>query len=286
MGNKLLLWRRLPTCLSAGVLAAVAVVVPAAGAGAGAAAGANGAAAGASESAAAGQRGTVPPGHPALSLPNSALLTSCGPGDDGIACNQVALAAVNNARRTLEKRGGMSFSLPAYAKLTPVRQLFVVVNLERTGRGLAPAVVLSRSLDKVAQAGARAGRDPAMASVPRYLPGGGRIVYAGANWSGGWVNPLGADYAWMYDDGPGGSNLDCRTATSRLCWGHRDIILAGPGGHASCSGATTLAMGAGHAAAAGGYRESDTVLIAVVRGPAPTDAAFTWAKARKLLHIG
>jgi hypothetical protein len=45
-------------------------------------------------------------------------------------------------------------------------------------------------------------------------------------------------------------------------------------------------MGAGHAAAAGGYRESDTVLLAGVCGPAPTDAAFTWAKARKLLHIG
>ena len=39
-------------------------------------------------------------------------------------------------------------------------------------------------------------------------------------------------------------------------------------------------MGAGHAAAAGGYRESDTVLLVCVCGP-----AFTWSKARKLLHI-
>ena len=44
-------------------------------------------------------------------------------------------------------------------------------------------------------------------------------------------------------------------------------------------------MGAGHAAAAGGYRESDTVLLAGVCGAAPADAAFTWSKARKLLHI-
>jgi hypothetical protein len=146
-------------------------------------------------------------------------------------------------------------------------------------------VVLSRSLNAVAQAGARAGRDPAMARVSRHLPGGGRTVYAGANWSGGWVNLLGADYAWMYDDGPGGSNLDCRTAGSRLCWGHRDIILNRFGAHASCSGATALAMGAGQAAAAEGYWESDTVLLAGVCGPVPTDAAFTWAKARKLLDI-
>lgn len=99
----------------------------------------------------------------------------------GITCNQLPLAAINHARRALEKLGGMSFSLSAYRKLTPVQQLFVVVNLERTGRGLAPAAVLSRSLSAVAQAGARAGRDPAMASEPRQMPGGGRTVYAGAN---------------------------------------------------------------------------------------------------------
>jgi hypothetical protein len=58
----------------------------------------------------------------------------------------------------------------------------------------------------------------------------------------------------MYDDGPGGNNLDCRTGTSRLCWGHRDNILNRFSGHASCPGA-------------------------------PTDAVFTWAKAKKLLHI-
>ena len=57
------------------------------------------------------------------------------------------------------------------------------------------------------------------------------------------------------------------------------------GGHASCSGASVLALGAGHAAAARGYRESDTVLLAGVCGPAPTDAMFTWAKAKKFLHI-
>ena len=74
-----------------------------------------------------------------------------------------------------------------------------------------------------------------------------------------------------------------RTATSRLCWGHRDIILTRFGGHASCSGESALAVGAGRAAA--GYRESDTVLLAGVCGPAPADAAFTWSTAAKLLHI-
>jgi len=31
--------------------------------------------------------------------------------------------------------------------------------------------------------------------VPRHMPGGGRTANAGANWAGGWVNPLGDDYA-------------------------------------------------------------------------------------------
>ena len=119
-----------------------------------------------------------------------------------------------------------------------------------------------------------------MNSVPRHLPGGGRTAYESANWAGGWVNPLGADYAWMYDDGPGGSNLDGMTGSSRGCWGHRDNIL-NRFGQASC----VLATGAGHAAVARGYRESDTVLMVGICGHAPTDAVFTWAKARKLLHI-
>jgi hypothetical protein len=92
--------------------------------------------------------------------PGTSLLSSCSASDTGGACNQMVLTAIGTARQTLEKMCGMSLSLPAYAKLTPSQQLFVVVNLERTER---------------------AGRDPAMNRVPRHLPGGGRTVYASAN---------------------------------------------------------------------------------------------------------
>jgi hypothetical protein len=55
---------------------------------------------------------------------------------------------------------------------------------------------------------------------------------------------------------------------------------------ASCRGGTgALAAGTGHAARAAGYGESDTVLMAAVCGHAPTDATFTWARAKKLLGI-
>jgi hypothetical protein len=234
----------------------------------------------------AGHRGILLPGNPARSMaPATSLLSSCSAGDNSSTCNQLALTAIGRARQALEKMGGMSLSLPAFARLTPAQQLFVVVNLERTERGLAPAVVLSKSLSAIAQAGAQAGRDPAVGRVARTLPGGGRTVYVGATWSGGWINPLGADYAWMYDDGPGGSNLDCHGGSAKLCWGHRDILLTNSA-LKYCHGQGELAMGTGHAGRAGGYGESDTVLMAGVCGHAPTDATFTWAKAKKLLGIG
>jgi hypothetical protein len=101
-----------------------------------------------------GASGILLPGHPARSMaPRTPLLSSCSAGGNGGACNQLALMAIGAARQTLEKMGGMSLSLPAYAKLTPSQQLFVVVNLERTERGLAPAVVLSTSLNAIAQVG-------------------------------------------------------------------------------------------------------------------------------------
>ena len=83
---------------------------------------------------------------------------------------------------------------------------------------------------------------------------------------------------------PGGSNLDCRGGSAKLCWGHRDILLASSG-LKYCHGRGELAMGTGHAGRAGGYGESDTVLMAGVCGHVPADATFTWAKAKTLLHI-
>jgi hypothetical protein len=261
--------RRLATTVGAVVLTGAAIIGTAHGAAA----------------ATAGHRGILVPGNPARSMaPATSLLTSCSADDNSSTCNQLALTAIGRARQSLEKMGGVSLSLPAYVKLTPAQQLFVVVNLERTERGLAPAAVLSKSLSAIAQAGAQAGRDPAVGRVARSLPGGGRTVYVGATWSGGWINPLGADYAWMYDDGPGGSNLDCRGGSAKLCWGHRDILL-NSAGLKYCPGQGELAMGTGHAGRAGGYGESDTVLMAGVCGHVPADATFTWARAKKLLGI-
>ena len=47
----------------------------------------------------------------------------------------------------------------------------------------------------------------------------------GSNWAGGLPSVLEADFAWMYDDGPGSGNVDCRSEGSSGCWGHRHDIL-------------------------------------------------------------
>jgi hypothetical protein len=218
--------------------------------------------------------GIVPPRNPRRSLaprPDFLGLAACRTAKDGASCDRDVLRAIGRARSVLERMHGMSFSLAAYRRLSHVEQLFVTVDLERVARGLPPAVVLTRSLDKIAQTGARRDDDPPLGQLPGRLPGGGRWIAAGGNWAGGWRSPLGADYAWMYDDGPG--------------WGHRDNILGTFSTRSRCGGSRAeLAMGAGYIGSGKRYGDSETELLLGVCGRTPTDAIFTWARAKKLLH--
>ena len=221
--------------------------------------------------------GILPPKNPARDVspsPNFLGAASCRGGKDSAACNTVVLHAITHARKVLENVGGMSFSLAAYEKLTPDEQLFVTANLERGKRGLPAITVLSRSLDTVAQDGANADTDPPLNKVPGKLAGGGRWVSLGGNWAGGFGNALGADYGWMYDD-------------KESAWLHRENILGGYVSASSCRGQRhEIAMGAGHVTKGKKYGDSETELFAGICGPTPTDVVMTWAKAKKLLHIG
>ena len=172
-------------------------------------------------------KGILPPKNPSKSLkPTPFFLASsdCQRVKDGAGCNTSALKAITHARKVLEKMAGMSFSLKAYDKLTAVEQLFVTVNLERVARGLAPAVVLTRSLDKVAQEGANTDLDPPLSKVPDPLPGGGRFVGLGGNWAGGWDNALGV-----------GLRLDVRRRAGQRQRGLQEVrqarLLGAPGQH-------------------------------------------------------
>ncbi|MHB1988662.1 MAG: spore germination YkwD domain-containing protein [Acidimicrobiales bacterium] len=233
--------------------------------------------------------GILPPKNPAKSLPPSPNFidsTTCFGGKDTAACNALILKAIASARKLLENMGPVSLNLAAYDKMSPVEQLFVTANLERTARGLAPATELTRSLDLVAQAGALAGGDPNVAPLAgKTLPGGGIVIQAGGNWATGYDNPLGSDYGWMYDDGPGGPNTECNLVAS-ACWGHRDNILDTYATKKLCQGETfQTVMGAGYRAVGAVDGDGETQVFAGVCGKAPTDPVLTWAKAKSLLGI-
>jgi len=113
-----------------------------------------------------------------------------------------ALVTAIDAVRSAEGVGPLV--LPSnWASLEHVQHLAVLVDLERTARGLAPFAGMTATLDAAAQAAALAGTDPTLG--------------AAGNWAGGTPTSLVTDFAWMYDDGPSSPNLDCPTPTSPGC---------------------------------------------------------------------
>ncbi|MGH9297535.1 MAG: hypothetical protein ACRDZP_06105 [Acidimicrobiales bacterium] len=231
--------------------------------------------------------GIRPPKNPSKSLPPSPDFLSnsaCRGSKDTASCNTVVLKAVTHARSVLEKMGAMKFALSGYDKLTGAEQLFVTANLERAARGIPVVSELTKSLDALALVGARTESDPPF-YTSGYLPGGGRSEGQGGNWAAGYDNPLGSDYGWMYDDGYPSPNLDCRRAGAPGCWGHRDNVLRTYASATICGvlGVETV-MGAAKVAVAK-LGDSETELFVGVCGKMPTDAVFTWTRAKQLLHI-
>lgn len=167
---------------------------------------------------------------PARSIsPPAAFSVSCFAPGSVTACNRAALTAIDTARAT---EGYGPLLLPAdFSGLAPGAQLVAVANAERTSRGL-PALPQSAPLDALALQGARAGRDPLGPPLHSWA----------SNISWGYRTALAADFAWMYDDGPGGPNVDCPRAGAPGCWGHRRNILA-PWSGASGAAAVSTSQG-------------------------------------------
>ncbi len=152
-------------------------------------------------------------------------------------------------------------TLPSnWTSLTAEQQMFVVTNLERTARGLAPMSAMATSLDQSSEQAAGAGSDPSPAAGFPFKEWGG-------NWSGAMGNPLEAMYMWMYDDGEGSANIDCTATNTSGCWGHRDNVLL----VMSCA---PCVMGAGFSATAYRGTPSMTELLVSTSGSPAVD--FTW----------
>jgi hypothetical protein len=214
----------------------------------------------------------VPPANPPANIAESPdFATICR--QDGAASAPCITAATeaNNAARGHEGLGAMV--LPSnFAALTPGEQLFVLTDSERVDRGLPAVVGMVAELDTDAQNAAAANTDPTPSSVPP----GSTVTSWASNWAEA-SGPLGSNYDWMYDDGPGSGDVDCTASNPGSCWGHRDNIL---GFNASKVAAShgVLVMGAAQATVAGDSPwTSDALLIALVTGnPAYT---YTWAQA-------
>ena len=195
--------------------------------------------------------------------PNFLTVCSATAYDDSYWCVEATLAAIDNARQT---EGLGTMTLPTnWPSLTPAEQLFVVTNLERTARGLAPLSAMASALDADATQAALAGGDAA-------APAGFPWTVWGTNWAGQIGNPLEAVYYWMYDDGLGSSNQSCSVSTPAGCWGHRNNMLL-PLACGPC------VLGAAWEMIARGT--SLTEILVDTQGSPATD--FTWAQEQAYL---
>ncbi|HWD52566.1 MAG TPA: hypothetical protein VG412_09210 [Acidimicrobiales bacterium] len=177
---------------------------------------------------------------------------------------------------------------PAFQGLPIIEQVFTLVNLERTARGLPPMAAMTSQLNASAQPGANAGQDPL---APLLLTGGGFVEQWGSIWAGTGSSLL-ANYLWMYDDGWGGSsaltsNIACSQLLSLGCWGHRDIIL---NQYPTCSvlglspQAPTLVMGVAYSPT-GDPAGSLAAVLESTCGGMPPDVTVTWPQVEQLLDI-
>jgi hypothetical protein len=197
---------------------------------------------------------------------------------NGVACTNYILSAINNARAV---EGVHPMVLPSnWFSLSVPQQLFVLVDLERTARGLPPYLGINAALSANAQHSAATNSDPSIAAGFAMANDAQGSAGFGGAWSGGF-NPLAADYIWMYDDTWGGSaaktsNIACTSAGAAGCWAHRDELLGSDPGYNQGVGlgCTTCEVGTGFAMVNGDASYVD--LIEIPKGT-PPPMSFTWA---------
>jgi hypothetical protein len=174
-----------------------------------------------------------------------------------------AVTVLDQARSRLGQPG---YTLPAdFSQLTPAEQAFVLTNLDRVLYGLHPIPGLTPELDQAAAAGAALDQDPVV-NQPS-------LNAMASNWAGGYRDLPLAYEAWMYDDGPGGVNLDCTALNRSGCWGHRDNVLW------VFSGSGPVAMGA---AALTDSRGTRSYAMVIVQGDSSyqPNYTYTWSQAQ------
>ena len=107
-------------------------------------------------------------------------------------------------------------ALPAnWGSLRPAQQLYVATNLERTAAACPRCRRWRPRLTTPPPT-----REPPTSAMPT-PPAGFPWTEVGEQLGRDLGNPLEAIYFWMYDDGPGSSNISCPPSGGGGCWQHR-----------------------------------------------------------------
>jgi hypothetical protein len=187
--------------------------------------------------------GAAATADPSADVPIGRLPAACNAAGTGATCEHAAVRALDHARGAL---GLAPYRLPAGFEAMPAsHQWLILANDDRAAYSLPRIEGTATALNHVAREGAAARQDPDPLPLLAALHSQ-RIVAFTSNWAGGQPNALVAYYGWMYDDGYGSGNIDCRAPTDQGCWGHRHNLLA-------FSHATALTLGAAALAAHTSY---------------------------------
>ena len=230
----------------------------------------------------------VPPQNPSTSLaasPNFLYDGSCKESvlDDSATCNADVVKAVDNGRSTLESMSPLSLNLTAFDAMTAPEQIFVITDLERTDRGLAPVAGLTTQLDTVAQH--RGGRQHRSDSV---------VLHSLRRRLG---HVMGIDLG----RGDGQSSrlrlllhVRRRARLAQLRLHHPVLVrLLGPPRRDSrylhqhrLQPAPSSTWGRGSPSSGSSYGPAFAGIVVGACGPTPTDVVFTWAQAEQELKGG
>ena len=163
--------------------------------------------------ASAGWGGSDPPKN----TPLRRLPSSCSAAPTGKQCINAGVYYLDRARA---KVGLPPYALPAnFTSLSPPRQIFILVNLDRVQYGLPPITGMTAALDHDALvSGVWRADDPYPSNTA-----GLNIWWPG--WAGAFDNAPMAYEGWVWDDGLGSKNRRCTPTDHSRCWGHRHSVL-------------------------------------------------------------
>lgn len=217
--------------------------------------------------------------NPAYNVRNTFYTFCSQHGMESTACRTAIVNTINQANRA---EGAQAIHLPPdYGRLPATERLFVLLNLERLAFHRTPFAGLNADANAVATIGAQRNTDPFLAN--RISLGAGTLSLGwGADWAT-YPTPLTSMFMWVYDDGPGSTNIDCQPGHMTGCWDHRDnILMPWSMGSGTLIPSRNLVAGAADVPVNG--HRSITLLQVGTSGPAPL--TFTWSQVLRSYSAG